>query len=83
MEEQIVKKNSEVSSAVENSIEVVADIAEAALESEEVVEGCGEIIGDILDGADDLPILAIVGIISGIIAAIGSCIFIIKKFKKK
>jgi len=45
---------------------------------EEVVEGGADSIGDVVsglfDGADDLPSLAVVGIIAGIVAAIGGII---------
>lgn len=82
MEEQIAKKNTDFSGVVD-TVEVVGDIAEAALESEEVIEGCGEVLGDVLENVDELPILAIIGIIAGIGAAIGGIIFAVKKIKKR
>lgn len=58
----------------------VGDVAEAA------ADGIGDFVGELFDGVDDLPVLAIVGVIAGAVAVVGGAGYgiykLVKHFKK-
>lgn len=60
-----------------NSMGVGESVAEGVIEgaleigAEAAEEGIGGVIGGVLEGIDDLPALAIVGIVIGVLVAIG------------
>ena len=59
---------------------IAENVAEGALDVG--VNVAGEVIGEALESADDLPSIAIIGIIAGVIAAIGGIAFAIYKLVK-
>lgn len=66
---------------IEGVLEVGAEVAPDGLEG--VGDAVGDAIGGVLEGIDDLPVLAVVGIIAGAVVALGGIVFGIYKLVKK
>lgn len=81
--EQLVTQN--IQPEPPKNSHIKEDVAEGALDVG--VNIASEALGEALENADDLPAVAIIGIVAGIIAAVGGIIFlvckIIKTCKKK
>jgi len=78
--EQLMNQNVQQNMPKHSHVDITEEVAEGALDVG--INIAGEVIGDALEGADDLPVIAIVGIVAGIIAAIGGIIFVICKVAK-
>lgn len=59
---------------------IAEDVAEGALNVG--IDVASEAIGEALENADDLPAIAIIGIIAGVLAVIGGIAFVICKIVK-
>ena len=59
---------------------ITEDVAEGALNVG--IDVASEAIGEALENADDLPAIAIIGIIAGVITAVGGIVFAICKLVK-
>ncbi len=89
-EELMMKVNREknnygvVDMAVDGTIDMGLEMLDGAMELEEACgEGIGDAVGEVLDGADDLGGLAIVGIIAGVVALFGGIVWICKRLSRK
>ena len=78
--EQLITQNIQPEPPKHSHIDITEDVASGALDVG--VNVAGEVIGDALEGADDLPVIAIIGIVAGVIAAIGGIVFAICKLVK-
>ena len=62
------------------AVGAVEDVAEAA------ADGIGDFVGELFDGVDDLPVIAVVGIVAGDVAVVGGAGYgvykLVKHFKK-
>ncbi len=76
--EQLVTQN--IQPEPPKNSHIAENIAEGALDVG--VNVAGEVIEEALEGADDLPVIAIIGIVAGIIAAVGGIAFAIYKLVK-
>ena len=78
--EQLVTQNIQPEPPKHSPIDITEEVAEGALDAG--LNIAGEVIGDALEGADDLPVIAIIGIIAGVITAVGGIVFAICKLVK-
>lgn len=78
--EQLITQNIQPEPPKHSHIDITEEVAEGALDVG--VNLAGEVIGDALEGADDLPAIAIIGIVAGVIAAVGGIAFAIYKLIK-
>lgn len=83
--EQLITQNIQAEPSKHSHIDITEEVAEGALDVG--VNVAAEVIGEALENADDLPVIAIIGIVAGIIAAIGGITFgiykLVKALKKK
>lgn len=78
--EQFMNQNLQSNMPKPPRTDITEEVAEGALD---VGLNIGlEVIEDALEGADDLPAIAIVGIIAGIVAVVGGIIFAVYKLAK-
>jgi len=78
--EQLITQNMQQEPPGHSHIDIAEEVTEGALDVGLNI-AC-EAIGDALEGADDLPAIAIIGIVAGVIAAIGGIVFAIYKLVK-
>lgn len=78
--EQLVTQNIQPEPSKHPHIDITEEVAEGALDAS--VNIAGEALGEALENADDLPAIAIIGIVAGIIAAVGGIVFLICKIIK-
>lgn len=107
-EQQVQNVQQNNNANMTSGIELVGDVAEAALEmatsgvdladtageavgavgdvAEAAADGIGDFVGGLFDGVDDLPVLAIVGVVAGAVAVVGGAGYgiykLVKHFKK-
>ena len=79
-EQQVQNVQQNNNDTMTSGIELVGDVAEAA------ADGIGDFVGGLFDGVDDLPVLALVGVIAGAVAVVGGAGYgiykLVKLFKK-
>lgn len=78
--EQFATQNLQAEPPKHSHIDITEEVAEGALDVG--VNVAGEVIGEALENADDLPVIAIIGIIAGGITVIGGIVFAIYKIVK-
>lgn len=86
--EEVLDAGADIAEEIAESIlndggDVAENILEGSDAAESVLENGTEAIGDVLDAADDLPVLAVIGIIVGAVTAVGGIALAVYKFWKR